>query len=95
MSLIKQTTIDKIEIVGDFKTIQVKEKTSVLEDGNEISSSYHRSMYPIFDYDSISDLPVEIQPYAQGVWTEDLYALAEQEKAARLAQWEQTQAPAE
>lgn len=95
MSLIKQTTIDKVEIVGDFKTIQVREKTSVLEDGNEISSSYHRLMYQIFDYDSISDLPVEIQPYAQGIWTEDLYALAEQEKAARQSEWEQTQPPAE
>ena len=94
MSLIKQTTIDKVKIVGDFKTIQVREKTSVLEDENEISSSSHRLMYQIFDYDSISDLPENIQPYAQGIWTEDLYVLAEQEKAARQAEWEQTQAPA-
>jgi hypothetical protein len=94
MSLIKQTIIDKVEIVGDFKTIQVREKISVLEDGNEISSSSHRLMYQIFDYNSISDLPENIQPYAQGIWTEDLYALAEQEKAARQAEWEQTQVPA-
>jgi hypothetical protein len=94
MSLIKQTIIDKVEIVGDFKTIQVREKISVLEDGNEISSSSHRLMYQIFDYNSISDLPENIQPYAQGIWTEDLYALAEQEKAARQAKWEQTQVPA-
>jgi hypothetical protein len=39
-------------------------------------------------------LPENIQPYAQGIWTEDLYALAEQEKAARQAKWEQTQVPA-
>jgi hypothetical protein len=47
MSLIKQTIIDKVEIVGDFKTIQVREKISVLEDGNEISSSLTIILYLI------------------------------------------------
>ena len=42
MALEKVTTEDKIEIVGDYKTVQIRERTTVLEDGVEISSSFHR-----------------------------------------------------
>ena len=44
MALEKVTTEDKIEVVGDYKTVQIREKTTVLEDGVEISSSYHRNV---------------------------------------------------
>ena len=41
--MIKKTkTIDKIEIIGDCKHIQVRERTDIVEDGNVISSTYHR-----------------------------------------------------
>jgi len=42
MSLTKQTITDKIEIVGPYNHIQVREAVQVLEDGNVISQSYHR-----------------------------------------------------
>lgn len=42
MALEKVTTEDKIEIVGDYKNVQIRERTTVLEDGVEISSSFHR-----------------------------------------------------
>ena len=42
MSLTKQTVVDKIEIVGEFSHIQVREAIQILEDGNIISQSYHR-----------------------------------------------------
>lgn len=42
MSLTKQIITDKIEIVGQYNHIQVREATQVLEDGNVISQSYHR-----------------------------------------------------
>jgi hypothetical protein len=42
MTIEKIKTIDKIEIVGDYKHIQVRERTDIVEDGNVISSSYHR-----------------------------------------------------
>jgi len=42
MALIKQTITDKIEIVGQYNHIQVREAIQVLEDGNVISQSYHR-----------------------------------------------------
>lgn len=42
MALTKQTITDKIEIVGQYNHIQVREAIQVLEDGNVISQSYHR-----------------------------------------------------
>ena len=42
MALEKVITEDKIEIVGDFKMVQVRTKTAILEDGVELSSSFHR-----------------------------------------------------
>ena len=42
MTLTKQTITDKIEIVGQYNHVQVREAIQVLEDGNIISQSYHR-----------------------------------------------------
>ena len=42
MALEKVITEDKIEIVGEFKAVQVRTCTKVLEDGVELSSGYHR-----------------------------------------------------
>jgi len=42
MALEKVITEDKIEIVGDFKMVQVRTKTAIMEDGVELSSSFHR-----------------------------------------------------
>jgi len=42
MVLTKQTITDKIEIVGQFNHVQVREAIQVLEDGQVISQSYHR-----------------------------------------------------
>ena len=42
MSLTKVISEDKIEIVGEFKAVQVRTCTKVLEDGVELSSGYHR-----------------------------------------------------
>ena len=42
MALTKVVTQDKIEVVGEFKVVQVRTKTEVLEDGVELSSGFHR-----------------------------------------------------
>tara|TARA_R100001460_G_scaffold101920_1_gene146099 strand:+ start:671 stop:922 length:252 start_codon:yes stop_codon:yes gene_type:complete len=42
MTITKETIEDKIEVVGDFKHIQVQTKTIIKEDGVEISRSFHR-----------------------------------------------------
>jgi len=42
MALEKIISQDRIEIVGDYKHIQVRTKTAVIEDGVELSSAYSR-----------------------------------------------------
>ena len=42
MALEKVISEDKIEIVGEFRNVQVRTCTKVLEDGVELSSGYHR-----------------------------------------------------
>ena len=42
MAITKETKQDKIEVVGDFKHIQVRTATIIKEDVKEISRSYHR-----------------------------------------------------
>ena len=42
MAITKRTEQDKIEIVGEFRIIQVRTATIIEEDGVEISRSFHR-----------------------------------------------------
>ena len=72
MSLIKKQKIDKVEFVGDWKTIQVRHLIEIKEDDVVISESYHRSSYEINI--GIAGLPVELRPYATGVWTDEFIA---------------------
>jgi len=66
----KQKKLDKIEIVGDFKIIQVREVTEIIEDGKVISSSFHRSSFsPVQD---IANERAEIQSIANIFWTKKI-----------------------
>lgn len=67
MSLTKENLIDKVEFVGEWKALQARNKTIVKENGNIISESFSRDCYYPGD-----ELPAELQPYANGVWTESL-----------------------
>ena len=72
MSLTKQVVVDKIEIVGEFKTVQVRTCTKVLEDGVELSSSYHRHVITAGqDYSSES---AEVQAICAAVHTPEVIA---------------------
>jgi hypothetical protein len=42
MSLSKQRIQDKIEIVGEYKNIQIRYANQILENGIVISESFHR-----------------------------------------------------
>ena len=42
MAITKEIVEDQIEVVGEFKHIQVRTATVIKEDGKEISRSYHR-----------------------------------------------------
>ena len=59
MALTKVVTEDKIEIVGEFKSVQVRTKTAVMEDGVELSSGFHRHV--VTAGDDYSNESVEVQ----------------------------------
>lgn len=82
MSLIKTKTLDKIEVVGDYKQIHVREKVVVTENGNVISISNHRKVIaPGQDY---SNEHADVQAMCQQFHTQAIIdshntMLAEQE----------------
>ena len=56
MAITKEIIQDKIEIVGDFKKIQVRTATVIKEDGVELSRTFHRHVVaPDSDSSSESD----------------------------------------
>jgi len=81
MAITKEIIEDKIEVVGDYKTIQVRTATIIKEDGVELSRSFHRHALECVssvknDDDSwthtdtdVSGESTEVQGIASTVWT--------------------------
>ena len=68
MAITKETKIEKIEIVGEHKAVQVATDTIIKEDGTEISRNRHRHvLHPHMD---ISSEDAEVQGVANSVWTD-------------------------
>ena len=84
MSLTKTKLVDKVEFVGKYKKLQVRYVTEITEGENIIAQSYDRDSYTL-DI-GIENLPEELQPYATGVWTDELLAELEAENAEWHAQ---------
>ena len=76
MSLEKTIKIDQIEIVGDYKAIQVRTATVVTDDGKELSRSFHRHVLNC-DAD-ISEEDAEVQAVCNAVWTDEVKAAYEE-----------------
>ena len=72
MTLEKKVTQDKIEVVnvGDWSVIQVRTKTAIIEDGTELSSSYHRHV--VSPTDDLANESTEVQNIANAVFTQDM-----------------------
>ncbi len=82
MAITKELIEDKIEVVGDYKTIQVRTATVIKEDGVELSRSFHRHVVECVssvqaDDDSwthtdtdVSGESTEVQAIATAVWTD-------------------------
>ena len=86
MAIEKQIVIAKIEVVGDYKKIQVATDTVIKEDGNEIGRSRHRHVlspcssskdsdgkWTHTDTD-ISGEDSAVQAVANAVWTDTVKA---------------------
>ena len=68
MSITKTTEIAKIEVVGEYKAVQVRTDTVIKEDGKEISRSPHRHV--VHPNEDISGEHAEVQAVANAVWTD-------------------------
>lgn len=85
MALEKRTITDKVEVVGEFSHVQVREAVQVLEDGQVISQNYHR--YVVSPGEDVSNRDAKVQAICAAVHTTEVVAayqqhLSEQEVAA-------------
>ena len=96
MAITKEIVEDKIEIVGDYKDIQVRTATVIKEDGVELTRSFHRhslecvstvknndDSFTHTDTD-ISGESSEVQAIANVVWTDSVKAARKTANEASL-----------
>lgn len=70
MAITKEIKVEKIEVVGQYKAVQVATDTIIKEDDKEISRSRHRHViHPDMD---ISSEDAEVQAVANAVWTDEV-----------------------
>ena len=72
MAITKTTEIAKIEVVGEYKAVQVRTDTVIKEDDKEISRSAHRHV--VHPDEDISGEDAEVQAVANAVWTDSVKA---------------------
>ena len=71
MSLTKQTVVDQITI-AENGTVLYREATRIMEDGNQISQTYHRSsLTPAQD---LTGVPANVVAICNTVWTAEVIA---------------------
>ena len=71
MALTEETIQDKIEIVGDYKIVQVRTATVIKKDGTEISRSFHRhTVAPNISADDLANESTEVQAICNAVHTD-------------------------
>ena len=72
MALTEETVQDKIEIVGDFKHVQVRTATVIKRDSAEISRSFSRHV--VAPNDDITGESAEVQAICNAVHTDAIKA---------------------
>jgi hypothetical protein len=71
MSLIKEIVVDKIEVIENG-AVQVRTCTRIMEDGKQISGTFHRHVvYPGDDYSAEDD---KVKAICAAVHTSDVVA---------------------
>jgi len=83
MAITKETQIGKIEVVGKYKSVQVRTDIVVMEDGEELSRKYHR--HSLMPDAVITDENAEVQAVCNAVWTQDVKDAYATFKAAQEA----------
>ncbi len=82
MALSESIEYDKIEVVGQYKAVQVRKATVIKKDGVELTRAFERYVLNagmldgndnLVDTD-ISSEPTEVQAICNAVWTETIKA---------------------
>lgn len=68
MAITKETQIAKIEVVGEYKAVQIATDTVIKENGVEISKSRHRHV--VHPDQDITGEDAEVQAVCNAVWTQ-------------------------
>ena len=82
MALTETTEYDKIEVVGQYKAVQVRKATVIKRDGKELTRSFERYALSCGSLDAsdnlvdtdISAQPAEVSAVCNAVWTTDVKA---------------------
>ena len=82
MALAESIEYDKIEVVGQYKAVQVRKATVIKKDGVELTRSFHRYVLQPGKLDAsdnlvdtdLSDQPAEVSAICNAVWTTDVKA---------------------
>ena len=82
MALTESIEYDKIEVVGEYATVQVRKKHLVKKDGVEIASNFERYILQcgtLDDSDNLVDTdlsnePAKVSAICNAVWTDDIKA---------------------
>jgi len=73
MALTEETIQDKIEIIGDYKMVQVRTAVVIKRDGTEISRSFSRHVVaPDISADDLANESAEVQAICNAVHTDTI-----------------------
>ena len=70
MALSESIEYDKIEIVGQYKAVQVRKATVIKKDDKELTRSFER--YVLHPDSDISAEPAEVTAVCNAVWTDEV-----------------------
>ena len=70
MALSESIEYDKIEIVGQYKAVQIRKASVIKKDGTELTRSFER--YVLHPDSDISAEPTEVQTICNVVWTQEV-----------------------
>ena len=68
MALAESIEYDKIEVVGQYKHVHVREATVIKKDGVELTRSFKR--YVLAPDADVSKEPAEVKAVCDAVWTD-------------------------
>ena len=80
MALTESIEYDKIEVVGQYKSVQVRKATVIKKDGTELTRSFERYVLQagtLDDSDNLVDTnlskePAEVSAICNAVWTTEV-----------------------